>query len=270
MNIKIKKSVVITILYCMCFGAMTTFIGALYPEKDNNDAIETSAKIGSLPSSDPAGSSNRDMASNETTGKDGSGPQEASPAPSASPIPSPSPSPTPEPTPTPEPSPTPLPVYEVEYDGYPEIEKFFYDYYVAWISCDLDLLKTITTDPGRLPSLASMEKETMFIDDIRNFEYYFIKSYEENAYIVYVYYEIKYVNIKTPLPRMDKFYLISDSGGKLKIYNSEMDDVLKQYYDERDQDQAIQEVINTTNVMARQALDKDEALRVYIQALYGY
>ena len=49
-----------------------------------------------------------------------------------------------------------------------------------------------------------------------------------------------------------------------------MDDVLKQYYDERDQDQAIQEVINTTNVMARQALDKDEALRVYIQALYGY
>jgi hypothetical protein len=96
-----------------------------------------------------------------------------------------------------------------------------------------------------------------------------MKSYEENAYIVYVYYELKYVNIKTTLPRLDKFYLVTDDEGNLKIFTSEMDETLKNYFDERDQDEKVQSIIQMTNEKAKEALNNDVDLRVYVEALYN-
>ena len=96
-----------------------------------------------------------------------------------------------------------------------------------------------------------------------------MKSYEENAYIVYVYYELKYVNIKTTLPRLDKFYLVNDDEGNLKIFTSEMDETLKNYFDERDQDEKVQSIIQMTNEKAKEALNNDVDLRVYVEALYN-
>ncbi|HHT87841.1 MAG TPA: hypothetical protein GX002_02385 [Clostridiales bacterium] len=261
MNEKMKKSIVMIIIYCLCFGFLTLFIGSLYPIKNNTGLKETAAdkKITSASDND---TSQTDKAEADNSAKYPSGSADSYDETAAS-------IPTKEPISTPIPTPTPLPVYELEESGYPEIEKFFHDYYVAWNLCDRELLESVTTAPENLPPLFEMEKETLFLDDIRDLSYYIMKSYEDNAYIVYVYYEMKYVNIKTPLPRLDKFYLITDNDGNLKIYNSEMDDILKTYYEERDNDEAVVDIINHTNYKARQAMESDEELRVYVEALYG-
>ena len=130
-------------------------------------------------------------------------------------------------------------------------------------------MESVTTAPRIYLLYSRWRRKSLFLDDIRDLSYYIMKSYEDNAYIVYVYYEMKYVNIKTPLPRLDKFYLITDNDGNLKIYNSEMDDILKTYYEERDNDEAVVDIINHTNYKARQAMESDEELRVYVEALYG-
>jgi len=173
----------------------------------------------------------------------------------------------PSPSPTPSPTPTPLPVFELKKGGYPEIEKFFQDYYVALNSCDYEILKSFITDPENMPQLSELEKETRFLDDIRDITCYVMKSYEDGAYIVYVYHELKYINIKTTYPKLDKFYLITDKSGNFKIFTSEMDEPLKAYYEERDQDEKVRELLENTNEKAKEALDKDEDLRLYLEAL---
>lgn len=248
----------------MCIGGLTLFIGALYPV-NNTDGIAEVIKreqehvITSVNNYDDSDNNSKsdsgNTENNSTINRNALAVNETV----ATPIP------TPEPTLIP----TPQPVYDLIVGGYPEIDDFFHDYYVTWNSADHSLLKTLTTNPDNIISKEALEKETLFIDDIRDTTYYVKRSYEDNAYIVYVYYEIKYVNIKTTLPRMDKFYIITDADGKLKIYNDKMDEELKAYFDERDNDEIISGLIDDTNKNAKAALEKDNDLRVYVEALYN-
>ncbi|MDD4112232.1 MAG: hypothetical protein PHC56_04265 [Herbinix sp.] len=257
MKFNMKKSIILTIIYCMGIGGLTLSIGALHPGSNNGvaEAIKRDKEL--LIASE---NTNNDM--NQADDKAQSASTSTA---TATPIPPPEATVTPGPTPIP----TPLPVYELSVGGYPEIEQFFHDYYVAWNSCDYDQLKAKTTNPKNITPLIDLEKETQFIDDIRDNMYYIMESYEEDTYIVYVYYEIKYVNIKTTLPRLDKFYLITDDDGNLMIYNSEMNETLKTYYDERDQDSLVSWIIEETINKSNTALKNDENLRIYVEALYG-
>ncbi len=249
-----KKPIILTIIYTLGIGCLSICIGALYPVKNTDDTAEAINIESKIPAADDKNESKQEgnAADNDNDSK-----------------PSPTLTSTPTLSPTPASTPTPPPVYELTEGGYPEIEKFFHDYYVAWNSCDYSLIKTLLTDPDNAIPLPELQKETRFLDDIRDSVTYVMKSYEENAYIVYVYYELKYVNIKTTLPRLDKFYLVNDDEGNLKIFTSEMDETLKNYFDERDQDEKVQSIIQMTNEKAKEALNNDVDLRVYVEALYN-
>lgn len=171
------------------------------------------------------------------------------------------------PTQSPTPTPTPPPVYELERGAYPDIDKFFQDYYVAYNCCDYDRIKGLVTDTDNMVSINKMEKETKFIDDIRNITCYVMKSYEDDSYIVYVYYDLKYVNIKSTYPILDKFYLITDDKGEFKIFTSEMDETLKTYYDERDLDEKVKGIIEMAEYRQDDVLEKDTDLKDYLEAL---
>lgn len=179
------------------------------------------------------------------------------------------PTPSPSPTSGPSPTPTPPPVFELTRGEHPDIDKFFNDYYVTKNSCDYSLIKTLLTDSDNAQPLSELQNETRFLDDIRDINCYIMRSYEEGTYIVYVYSELKYVNIKTSYPNLDKFYLITDEDGNLKIFTSEMDEMLETYFKERDQDEKVQELIQMTNDKAKEALEKDVDLRVYLEALFN-
>lgn len=255
MKRNVKRSVITALIYCMGIGGLSMFVGALHPvsyaDNLNGYKTESQERSDSLRNKD-------DLKEND------SAPVSAL---VSNPVDIPTPIPTPTPSPAPSPIPTPLPVYELEEGGHPDIEKFFQDYYVAYNSCDYDLLKTLVTDPENMQPLADLKNETRFLDDIRNITCYIMKSYEEGSYIVYVYHELKYVNIKTRYPKLDKFYLVTDETGNFKIFSSEMDETLKAYYDDRDQDEKVQKVIEETDQKAQQVLNEDADLRIYLEAL---
>lgn len=249
MKRRIKRSVIMTLIYCMGIGGLTLFVGALHPVSyaDNISKNETDS-AGSLSETDNSPENDITLQTFNA-------------------VPSPAGTPAPTPTPSPSPTPTPLPVFELKKGGYPEIEKFFEDYYVAVNSCDYTLLQSLVTDPNNIQPYSELEKDTRFLDDIRDITCYVMKSYEEGAYIVYVYHELKYVNIKTTYPKLDKFYLITDKDGNFKIFTSEMDEPLKEYYEGRDNDEKVRELIEKTDEKAQEAINKDEDLRIYLEAL---
>ncbi len=170
-------------------------------------------------------------------------------------------------TPTPSPTPTPIPVYDLETKGYPEIEELFNDYYVAKNVPDMEKIKSVLNDPSKAYTEEQLEDRTAFVDDYRNIKTYVKKGLYEGTYIVYVYSEIKITGINTPAPALTKSYIITDEEGKLKIFSGEMDEELKTYYMARNDDEDVKELINATNESFEAALNKDEDLYDFWEAI---
>lgn len=246
-----------TLIYSIGIGCLTLIIGALVPidYSDGKEKEVISARIDNdnKKDGDYSISSMALSSSEEETIQ----------------LPTITPTPLPTSTPTPSPTPTPAPVYKLEKKDNPEINSIFLDYYVAINGCDYNKLSKLVTDTKGIKPIKVIEKETIFIDDIRNIVCYYMKSYEEGSYIVYVTYDIKYINIKNTYPKLDKFYLITDDNGDYKIYTSEMDENLKAYYDERDQDSEVAEIIESIDLKQDEVLEKDSDLKAYLSALYG-
>jgi hypothetical protein len=166
------------------------------------------------------------------------------------------PLPTVTPVPTPIPTPTPLPVYPLEDEGYPKIEALIKNYYDAKISCDTDLFKTILSDPSDIPTTEQLKADVMYIEKYQAINCFVKKSFEDDCYIVYVYYEIKFLNIDTRAPALDKFYIVTDSSSDLKIFSGKLSDEIKEYYDDRLMDDDVQSLIKATDEKGEKAKSK--------------
>ncbi|NLL72436.1 MAG: hypothetical protein GX237_02805 [Clostridiales bacterium] len=257
MNKNMKRTIILCLIYSLGIGGLSLLVGTLIPfnyvhyikgnDSQGSEILKTDQDINdnlNLEANDESASiSSMSLANVETSSTQL------------------------EPTQGPTPIPSPPPVYELEQGGYPEIEKFFQDYYVAKNCCDYEQIKSYVTDPNKIKSLEYMEVETQFLDDIRNITCYIMRSYEDGSYIVYVTYDNKYVNLKNTYPMLDKFYLITDNKGDLKIDTTEMGENLKTYYDDRDMDDKVKELYEAINQKQKEVLEKDDDLRIYLDAL---
>lgn len=164
------------------------------------------------------------------------------------------------PTPTVVPTPTPLPVYPIEDEGYPKITKLVKEYYAAKNNRDVEALKALLSNPSEADTQEELQQKTEYIDEYLNIKAYVKKSSEKDSYIVYVYHEIKFTSINTPAPGLAKFYVITDAAGNLKIFSGAMDEENQAYYDQRDSDQDVIDLIKMTDEKSDKAIESDEDL----------
>lgn len=173
---------------------------------------------------------------------------------------------TPSPTlpPTPIPTPTPIPVYPLEeMEG---IDAFIEVFFIAKASSDIEMLKSVYFDPGKVESREQLQKMVQYIEDYRNIKTYSKKSFEEGAYIVYAYHEIKFSSINTLAPGLSKFYVITDDNGDFKIV-SDMTPEVEEYFNARNEDADVLELIQRTNTKGEEAKAKDEDLMIFWNGL---
>lgn len=157
----------------------------------------------------------------------------------------------------------PLPVYAFENECDSEIKKLLDRYYSAKINSDVKTIQSLLTDPTQVGSKESLKKDIMFIEEYRNIKCYMKKSFKENEYVVFVYNDIKFFNIKTPAPAIDEFYIVKDQTGKYKIFSGEFDVQTKEYYHNRLQDEDVAKLINQTNDKGEKARKKDKNLKAF-------
>lgn len=170
--------------------------------------------------------------------------------------------------PTAIPTPTPLPVYNIEEDGYPKVTKLILKYYTAMDNCDMDTLQRLASDPSAVYTLKELKQITEYYESYRNIKIYIKKGYIEGTYIVYAYYEIKLLNIKTPAPSLSKLYVITDTNGDLKIFFGAIKDKqTKAYYDTRNTDKDVVKLISMTNERYRKAKESDKDLKNFCDEL---
>jgi hypothetical protein len=170
--------------------------------------------------------------------------------------------------PTPSPIPTPLPVYHIEENGNPKITELITNYYTAMNNCDADALQNLASDPSAVYTPEALEQITEYCDGYLNIKAYVKKGYIDGTYIVYAYYENKIINIKTPAPSLSKFYVITDPNGDLKIFfGTIMDEENKAYYDARNTDEDVMDLITMTNEKYDEAKASDNDLKNFCDSL---
>jgi len=178
---------------------------------------------------------------------------------------------TPTPSPTPIPTPTPLPVYSLEEEGYPAgLDQLIETYYEAKICCDIDTLKSISSDPDNVISKKHLLQLVEGIDEYENIKCYIKKSYEEGSYIAFVYYDIRFIGLKTLAPSLAKLYIITDEAGEFKIFDGEVTEELKAYISARSEDEDVIELRNYTDQRAEKAKEKDEDLKAFWEIIDKY
>ena len=164
-------------------------------------------------------------------------------------------------TPTLAPTPTPLPVYPIEEEGYPKIEKLVKEYYKAKNNRDVEALKALSSDPSAVETQEELQQKTEYIENYLDVEAYVQKSFKEGTYIVYAYHEIKFTGINTTAPGLSKFLVITDENNELKFFSGTMDEETQTYYQERSNDEDVVALMNLTNDKSQEAMDKDEDLK---------
>ena len=175
------------------------------------------------------------------------------------------------PTPTVAPTPTPLPVYPLEERGFAaELEEIVKVYYEAKVNCDIDTLKTISSDQDRVISKKKLLQLVEGIDDYQNIICYVKKSYEEGAYIIFVYYDIKFIGLKTLAPSLSKLYVVTDDAGDLKLYDGELTDELRAYIKARSEDEDVIKLREYTDQLAEEAKEMDKDLKAFWELLDNY
>jgi hypothetical protein len=166
--------------------------------------------------------------------------------------------------PTPLPTPTPYPVYPLEEKGYPDAIDILIDkYYKAKLSCDTDQMKSISTHPEAVLDKKDLEMLVDGIDEYLNMKCYVKRTYREDFYIVWVYYDIKFIGLDTYAPSLAKFYIQKDADGKFKNFDGELDDAMAAYIKARNDDADVIELMRNTEKLAEEAKDKDEELKKY-------
>jgi uncharacterized protein YprB with RNaseH-like and TPR domain len=164
-----------------------------------------------------------------------------------------------------------LPVYPLEEKGYPSvIDELAKTYYEAKVSCDIDTLKSISSEPENVYSKKQLLKLIEGIDEYQNIKCYVKKSYDEDAYIVFVYYDIKFIGLNTLAPSLSKLYIVKDETGEWKTFDDEMNEELRAYIAARSEDEDVIALRNHTDQLAVEAKDKDKDLKAFWEILDKY
>lgn len=257
MKLKYKKIILLTSLSTMGIGLLTLSISqgpraegqineATQLESGNLDSVDTADyDSGSDDSNEIKDTEMKAMAAIESISEDTVSSIQAS-------------------TPAPSPTPTPLPVYPLEeVEG---MDKFIEEFYVAKTACDVDKLKSLYVNPSKVESREQLQSMVQYIEEYKNIKTYAKKSIEEGAYIVYAYHEIKFSSINTLAPGLSKFYVITDQNGNYKIA-SDLDPAIEDYFNARNEDDDVLELIEMTNKRSEEAKAKDEDLMLFWNAL---
>ncbi len=173
---------------------------------------------------------------------------------------------TPTPSPTPIPTPTPIPVYPLEeVEG---MDEFIDEYYIAKTAIDVDKLKTLYLNPSKVETREQLQKLVQYIEEYKNIKTHTKRGIDEGTYIVFAYHEIKFSSINTLAPGLSKFYVTKDSNGEFKIISdSDMTPIEEEYYNARNYDEDVQELISKTNENGEKAKEKDEDLMIFWSGL---
>lgn len=156
--------------------------------------------------------------------------------------------------------------YELEENQYPEINELVKEYLDARQQCDMDALSGLVSDISHIEE-EQLRKRSEYIEGYQNIACYTMKSPQEGGYLVFVYSEVKFLNINTPAPGLLSLYVTQTEDGSYVVYLGELDGDLQEFTDTAMQSEKVQNLLDTVDQKLKQAIASDADLKDFYQKL---
>lgn len=141
-------------------------------------------------------------------------------------------------------------------------------YFKAVSECDVDTLNSIVATTSGIDE-EELKQKGEFIEDYKNISCYVMDGLMKDTYIVYVYFQIKFVNVDTLAPGLSCMYVCQDENGMVYINQEELNGEVKTYMEQIGQTSAVQNLIAQVNEEFLKARRMDEKLDTLVQVLNG-
>jgi len=160
----------------------------------------------------------------------------------------------------------PLTTEGLSVDAYPEVNALVNTYFTAMANGDIATLESICSSLDDAAKIRIMEraKYTESYDDIRC---YTKPGPVEGSYIVFAYYQIKFVNIDTRAPGLSSLYVCSNADGSLYVYNGDLPENVSTYIKGVAAQDDVVQLLSQVDAEYNAAAEQDKTLKAFMDAL---
>ena len=144
-------------------------------------------------------------------------------------------------------------------DAYPAVNELINNYFTALKNQDLETLSNIMTTESEITA-EDVQKEGEYIEDYQNIKCYTRDGIVDGTYIVFAYYDIKFLNVDTLAPSMIWMYVCTNEDGSLYINKSTIDGEVAAYIDEVLKSDEVNALAESVNSALSTAMEQDETL----------
>ena len=147
------------------------------------------------------------------------------------------------------------------------LNQLIIDYFNASIACDMDALKHLVSDVSVLNE-EELKLKYELVEDIENVECYVVDGPTEGKYLVYVYSEIKFKDIKTPAPGLSRLTVVDTEEEGYVIFFG-VDKEVEQFAKITDNSEPVQKMVQKVRKRMKKALSKDTDLKALNKKMTG-
>ena len=153
----------------------------------------------------------------------------------------------------------------LEENAYPEVNTLIESFYTAWGQKNADAMRELTDNFSSTDE--SKVVNATYIESYNNIQVYTKQGLDENSYVVFASYDLKFQGIDTPAPGLSELYVFKDEEGKWLIHNDESDQDVQECIEKTRQEEDVQELISQEKARYDQTVESDESLKNYLEQL---
>lgn len=147
-----------------------------------------------------------------------------------------------------------------------EITQLMKRYFEAKAAVDMDTLTELVSDPAQI-SEEKLTAKAAYVENYQNLSCHIIENEGQNAFRVYVQYDMKLIGINTLAPSLSAYYVKLASDDKYLVYLSALDEGEEEFIQAADKNIEVVKLKEDTASKFEQAIAADVALKQFYDTL---
>lgn len=153
----------------------------------------------------------------------------------------------------------------LEKNAYPEVNALIESFYSAWGKKDIAQMKELT-DNFNATDETKVTNAT-YIESYENITVYTKKGLDENSYVVFAAYDLKFKDIATPAPGLSELYVYKNEAGKYVIQNDDTNAEVQECIEKTRQEKDVTGLIAEIEEKLNAAMASDDTLKKFEEEL---
>ena len=145
---------------------------------------------------------------------------------------------------------------EVSQDEYKEINELVQKYFDAKLTVNMDAMNDLVSDPSQVDQNKLIAQQE-YLEGYQNISCYVIANDTEDAFRVYVRYDMKIKNISTLAPSLSGLYVTITSDNSYRVYLSALDEEEEEFIESADKNMEVIKLKEEVAAKLNEALNAD-------------